>query len=179
MYPEPNTDSPARLSVRQTDSPGMIYTNLGKSGLRVSCLGLGESHSVYVEIAEDLMTLAYENGINLFDTAEVYAAGKAEMVLGSIIKKKGWRWSFFFSHPAHPHVTASAACPLAQVVLLPACMTCRCLCAQTLRLLQGCGWSGPCWGHWLLLGPFFAVQGRHIPPSHGLLAMSGLSFHLH
>ncbi|XP_034064541.1 voltage-gated potassium channel subunit beta-2-like [Gymnodraco acuticeps] len=39
------------------------------------------------------MTLAYENGINLFDTAEVYSAGKAESVLGSIIKKKGWRRS--------------------------------------------------------------------------------------
>ncbi|KAL7864788.1 hypothetical protein AOLI_G00162080 [Acnodon oligacanthus] len=26
MYPEPNTDSPARLSTRQTGSPGMIYT---------------------------------------------------------------------------------------------------------------------------------------------------------
>ncbi|ROI15553.1 Voltage-gated potassium channel subunit beta-2 [Anabarilius grahami] len=42
-------------------------------------------------MAEQLMILAYENGINLFDTAEVYAAGKAEMVLGNIIKKKGWR----------------------------------------------------------------------------------------
>uniref|UniRef100_A0A673KPN1 NADP-dependent oxidoreductase domain-containing protein n=1 Tax=Sinocyclocheilus rhinocerous TaxID=307959 RepID=A0A673KPN1_9TELE len=47
---------------------GMKYRNLGKSGLRVSCYVY--SHS------EQLMTLAYENGINLFDTAEVYAAGK-------------------------------------------------------------------------------------------------------
>uniref|UniRef100_A0AAR2K757 Voltage-gated potassium channel subunit beta-2 n=1 Tax=Pygocentrus nattereri TaxID=42514 RepID=A0AAR2K757_PYGNA len=111
MYPEPNTDSPARLSTRQTGSPGMIYTarygspkrqlqfyrNLGKSGLRVSCLGLGTwvtfGGQITDEIAEQLMTLAYENGINLFDTAEVYAAGKAEMVLGNIIKKKGWRRS--------------------------------------------------------------------------------------
>ncbi|KAF3859887.1 hypothetical protein F7725_000142 [Dissostichus mawsoni] len=44
-----------------------------------------------LKVAEELMTLAYENGINLFDTAEVYSAGKAESVLGSIIKKKGWR----------------------------------------------------------------------------------------
>uniref|UniRef100_A0A3B3SN60 Voltage-gated potassium channel subunit beta-2 n=1 Tax=Paramormyrops kingsleyae TaxID=1676925 RepID=A0A3B3SN60_9TELE len=97
MYPEPTTDSPARLSHRQTASPGMIYRNLGKSGLRVSCLGLGTwvtfGGQVTDEMAEQLMTLAYENGINLFDTAEVYAAGKAEVVLGTIIKKKGWRRS--------------------------------------------------------------------------------------
>ncbi|XP_065142016.1 voltage-gated potassium channel subunit beta-1-like isoform X1 [Paramisgurnus dabryanus] len=76
---------------------GMRYRNLGKSGLRVSCLGLGTwvtfGGQVTDEVAEQLMTLAYENGINLFDTAEVYAAGKAEMVLGNIIKKKGWRRS--------------------------------------------------------------------------------------
>uniref|UniRef100_A0A8C9W8M7 Potassium voltage-gated channel subfamily A regulatory beta subunit 3 n=1 Tax=Scleropages formosus TaxID=113540 RepID=A0A8C9W8M7_SCLFO len=47
------------------------------------------------EMAESLMTIAYENGINLFDTAEVYASGRAEITLGSIIKKKGWRRSSF------------------------------------------------------------------------------------
>ncbi|XP_072464797.1 voltage-gated potassium channel subunit beta-2 isoform X6 [Notamacropus eugenii] len=97
MYPESTTGSPARLSLRQTGSPGMIYRNLGKSGLRVSCLGLGTwvtfGGQITDEMAEQLMTLAYDNGINLFDTAEVYAAGKAEVVLGNIIKKKGWRRS--------------------------------------------------------------------------------------
>ncbi|XP_032904065.1 voltage-gated potassium channel subunit beta-2 isoform X6 [Amblyraja radiata] len=111
MYPESTTDSPARLSLRHTGSPGMIYSarygspkrqlqfyrNLGKSGLRVSCLGLGTwvtfGGQITDEMAEQLMTLAYENGINLFDTAEVYAAGKAEIVMGNIIKKKGWRRS--------------------------------------------------------------------------------------
>lgn len=33
-------------------------------------------------MAEQLMTLAYDNGINLFDTAEVYAAGKYVSFLG-------------------------------------------------------------------------------------------------
>ncbi|XP_075762572.1 voltage-gated potassium channel subunit beta-2 isoform X3 [Pelodiscus sinensis] len=59
---------------------GMRYRNLGKSGLRVSCLGLGTwvtfGGQITDEMAEQLMTLAYDNGINLFDTAEVYAAGK-------------------------------------------------------------------------------------------------------
>uniref|UniRef100_A0A8C3AS15 Voltage-gated potassium channel subunit beta-1 n=1 Tax=Cyclopterus lumpus TaxID=8103 RepID=A0A8C3AS15_CYCLU len=53
-------------------STGMMYRNLGKSGLRVSCLGLGECD---INMHE-LMTLAYENGINLFDTSELYNAGK-------------------------------------------------------------------------------------------------------
>ncbi|XP_056139385.1 voltage-gated potassium channel subunit beta-1a isoform X2 [Lampris incognitus] len=76
---------------------GMKYRNLGKSGLRVSCLGLGTwvtfGGQVTDEVAEQLMTIAYESGVNLFDTAEVYAGGKAEVILGNIIKKKCWRRS--------------------------------------------------------------------------------------
>ncbi|XP_061558832.1 voltage-gated potassium channel subunit beta-3 isoform X1 [Phycodurus eques] len=75
----------------------MKYRNLGKSGLRVSCLGLGTwvtfGSQISDEMAENLMTLAYENGVNLFDTAEVYASGRAEITLGNIIKKKAWRRS--------------------------------------------------------------------------------------
>ncbi|KAF3856146.1 hypothetical protein F7725_016869 [Dissostichus mawsoni] len=86
-------------SSEQSIKTGMKYRNLGKSGLRVSCLGLGTwvtfGGQITDEMAEQLLTLAYENGINLFDTAEVYAAGKAEVVLGNIIKKKGWRRSTF------------------------------------------------------------------------------------
>ncbi|XP_029374472.1 voltage-gated potassium channel subunit beta-3-like isoform X5 [Echeneis naucrates] len=77
----------------------MKYRNLGKSGLRVSCLGLGTwvtfGSQISDEMAENLMTIAYENGVNLFDTAEVYASGRAEITLGNIIKKKGWRRSSF------------------------------------------------------------------------------------
>uniref|UniRef100_A0A8C9SP11 Voltage-gated potassium channel subunit beta-1 n=1 Tax=Scleropages formosus TaxID=113540 RepID=A0A8C9SP11_SCLFO len=50
-------------------------------------------------MAENLVTVAYENGINLFDTAEVYATGRAELTLGSIIKKKGWRCLFVLYGP--------------------------------------------------------------------------------
>uniref|UniRef100_A0A8C6I493 Potassium voltage-gated channel, shaker-related subfamily, beta member 3 n=1 Tax=Mus spicilegus TaxID=10103 RepID=A0A8C6I493_MUSSI len=78
---------------------GMKYRNLGKSGLRVSCLGLGTwvtfGSQISDETAEDLLTVAYEHGVNLFDTAEVYAAGKAERTLGNILKNKGWRRSSY------------------------------------------------------------------------------------
>uniref|UniRef100_A0A8D0GZ29 Voltage-gated potassium channel subunit beta-1 n=1 Tax=Sphenodon punctatus TaxID=8508 RepID=A0A8D0GZ29_SPHPU len=66
-----NAPSSSESSVKQ---PGMKYRNLGKSGLRVSCLGLVMITNVSLQMAEQLMTLAYDNGINLFDTAEVYAA---------------------------------------------------------------------------------------------------------
>nr|XP_056719445.1 voltage-gated potassium channel subunit beta-3 isoform X2 [Euleptes europaea] len=78
---------------------GMNYRNLGKSGLRVSCLGLGTwvtfGSQISDEMAENVLTIAYENGINLFDTAEVYASGKAEKTLGNILKSKGWRRSSY------------------------------------------------------------------------------------
>ncbi|XP_022610769.1 voltage-gated potassium channel subunit beta-2-like isoform X1 [Seriola dumerili] len=78
-------------------SANMVYRNLGKSGLRVSCLGLGTwvtfGGQISDEVAEQLMTIAYESGVNLFDTAEVYSGGKAEIILGNIIKKKCWRRS--------------------------------------------------------------------------------------
>ncbi|XP_042257724.1 voltage-gated potassium channel subunit beta-3-like isoform X1 [Thunnus maccoyii] len=77
----------------------MPYRNLGKSGLRVSCLGLGTwvtfGSQISDEMAESVMTVAYDSGVNLFDTAEVYASGRAETTLGNILKKKGWRRSSY------------------------------------------------------------------------------------
>lgn len=47
------------------------------------------------DIAEEILTRAYQSGVNLFDTAEVYAGGKAEITLGKILKKKQWRRSSY------------------------------------------------------------------------------------
>ncbi|XP_041750123.1 voltage-gated potassium channel subunit beta-2 isoform X1 [Coregonus clupeaformis] len=83
----------------EAERTAMIYRNLGKSGLRVSCLGLGTwvtfGSQISDEMAENLMTIAYDAGVNLFDTAEVYASGRAEITLGNIMKKKGWRRSSY------------------------------------------------------------------------------------
>ncbi|KAK7925492.1 hypothetical protein WMY93_007802 [Mugilogobius chulae] len=71
------------LAECEAQRSAMVYRNLGKSGLRVSCLGLGTwvtfGSQISDEMAENLMTIAYENGVNLFDTAEVYASGRAEL----------------------------------------------------------------------------------------------------
>lgn len=55
-------------------------SSLFPTALSLSSPGVGGptrcSPLVSLQMAEQLMTLAYDNGINLFDTAEVYAAGK-------------------------------------------------------------------------------------------------------
>lgn len=83
----------------------MEYRRLGKSGLQLSVLSLGSWLTMGERnsdsIAEELMTLAYENGINFFDSAESYAHGKSEMVMGTILKKKQWsRDSYIVSSKA-------------------------------------------------------------------------------
>lgn len=37
------------------------------------------------------MKVAYDAGVNFFDTAEGYAGGQSEVVLGEAIKKYGWK----------------------------------------------------------------------------------------
>jgi aryl-alcohol dehydrogenase-like predicted oxidoreductase len=53
----------------------MEYTNLGKSGLQISRLSLGSwltfGKQIGDDVAERLMDIAYENGINFFDNAEI------------------------------------------------------------------------------------------------------------
>ena len=36
------------------------------------------------------MKAAYDSGINFLDTAEVYAGGESEVVMGEAIKEFGW-----------------------------------------------------------------------------------------
>lgn len=72
----------------------MEYRKLGKSGLRISALSLGSwltfGKQIENNIASELMNTAYDNGINFFDNAEIYARGRAEEVMGEILKKENW-----------------------------------------------------------------------------------------
>jgi voltage-dependent potassium channel beta subunit len=47
------------------------------------------------DTAEKCMLAAYEAGVNFFDNAESYARGNAETVMGSVLKKIGWRRSSY------------------------------------------------------------------------------------
>ena len=83
----------------------MDYRRLGKSGLQVSTLSFGSwvsfSKQINDKIAEELMGIAYDNGINFFDNAETYALGESEKMMGRVIKKKKWdRTSYIVSSKA-------------------------------------------------------------------------------
>src|SRR5215212_9152790 len=69
----------------------MQNRRLGKIGLKVSdvCLGswLTYGNATEDNTAEACIDKAFELGINFFDTANVYAGGKAEEVLGHALKK--------------------------------------------------------------------------------------------
>jgi voltage-dependent potassium channel beta subunit len=86
-----------RLSFRrewQLVSAAMKYRRLGKSGLQVSELSFGAwvtfAQQISEATAERLMTIAYDAGVNFFDNAEAYANGQAEIVMGKILKRRGW-----------------------------------------------------------------------------------------
>ena len=80
----------------------MNYRNLGKTGLKISELSYGSwvtfSNQLKLDDAVKIMKYAYDNGVNFFDNAEVYAAGRSEKIMGDVIKKLGWsRDSFIIS----------------------------------------------------------------------------------
>jgi voltage-dependent potassium channel beta subunit len=80
----------------------MEYRRLGKSGVKISALSLGSwltfGNQISDAVAEELMVMAYEAGINFFDSAEGYAAGRAEETMGRILAQQAWdRTSYMVS----------------------------------------------------------------------------------
>ncbi|CAN5786540.1 aldo/keto reductase family protein [soil metagenome] len=67
----------------------MQYRRLGRWGTKVSAVGLGSwltyGGSVEEDTARRCIHRAYELGVNFFDTANVYARGAAEKVVGQAI----------------------------------------------------------------------------------------------
>jgi aryl-alcohol dehydrogenase-like predicted oxidoreductase len=71
------------------------YRFLGSSGLQVSALSYGSWITFGTQIGEDVVfecvKAAYDSGVNFFDTAEAYAGGLAETLLGRAMKRAGWK----------------------------------------------------------------------------------------
>ncbi|KRE22012.1 aldo/keto reductase [Bosea sp. Root483D1] len=67
----------------------MQFRNLGRSGLRVSLVGLGCNNfggRIDLEAARKVVDAAIEHGITLFDTADIYGnRGGSELALGELL----------------------------------------------------------------------------------------------
>lgn len=72
----------------------MDYRHLGKAGIKVSELALGAwvtyGNQFGVKEAKEIMTAAFDAGVNFFDNAEAYAGGQAELIMGKALKELGW-----------------------------------------------------------------------------------------
>ena len=82
----------------------MLYKNLGRTGLKVSAVGLGCGNFGGVGSAPaffgkgeteaeavTLMDMAWDMGVNFFDTADAYGGGRSETYIGDWLKSKGPR----------------------------------------------------------------------------------------
>jgi voltage-dependent potassium channel beta subunit len=73
----------------------MEYRHLGKAGIKVSELSLGAwvtyDHQFGVEEAKEIISAAYDAGVNFFDNAEAYAGGQAEIIMGEALNALGWQ----------------------------------------------------------------------------------------
>jgi voltage-dependent potassium channel beta subunit len=71
------------------------YRRLGSAGLKVSVLSYGSwityGKQLDVDAASACMTAAWESGVNFFDNAEAYEAGRSEEIMGAALRKTGWR----------------------------------------------------------------------------------------
>jgi aryl-alcohol dehydrogenase-like predicted oxidoreductase len=74
----------------------MQYRQLGRSGVRVSTIGIGTnrfgSEAVPQEVVSSIVDAALDLGINHLDTANVYQGGRSEETLGNALKG---RWDRF------------------------------------------------------------------------------------
>ena len=72
----------------------MEYRKMGKTGLQLSTLSFGSWVTFHKQIndsiADELMGIAYDAGVNFFDNAEVYAAGESEKMMGRVLSNKKW-----------------------------------------------------------------------------------------
>lgn len=77
----------------------MEYRIMGKTGLQLSALSYGSwvtfAKQIDDSVSDRLMGIAYDNGVNFFDNAEVYSKGESEKMMGRVLKSKNWERSSY------------------------------------------------------------------------------------
>lgn len=76
----------------------MLYRQLGKSGARVSVIGLGTNRFGYERMPQAEVNRALAGaadlGINFIDSADIYQGGRSEETIGSALQENGLRKKF-------------------------------------------------------------------------------------
>ena len=72
----------------------MEYRRLGKTGLKLSALSFGAwitfGRQLGLPQVKELLSVAYDAGVNFFDNAESYANGEAENLMGEALQQLGY-----------------------------------------------------------------------------------------
>lgn len=82
----------------------MQYRTLGRSGLKIAPLGLGTdnfANPLTEAEAHALLDAAVEGGINLIDTANSYAAGESERIIGRWLQRRRNRYAVVLATKVH------------------------------------------------------------------------------
>lgn len=92
-------------------SGGMIYRTLGKTGEKVSAIGLGGAHigrAASPELATSIVRAAIDRGITFMDNCWDYANGEAERRMGAALRD-GYRQKVFLMTKFDGRTKAAAA----------------------------------------------------------------------
>jgi aryl-alcohol dehydrogenase-like predicted oxidoreductase len=101
----------AAAFAQSTASGGMIYRTLGKTGEKVSAIGLGGAHigrAASPEVATTVIRAAVDRGITFMDNCWDYANGEAERRMGNALRD-GYRQKVFLMTKFDGRTKASAA----------------------------------------------------------------------
>ncbi len=104
-----DAQAPAHSSHKRPESPDMPYRELGRTGERVSLIGLGGAHIGFASASDDdsirLMRSASDRGITFFDNSWDYNVGRSEERMGKALKD-GYRDRVFLMTKTDSHSAA-------------------------------------------------------------------------
>jgi predicted aldo/keto reductase-like oxidoreductase len=99
--------APAHSAVKRPESPDMPYRELGRTGERVSLIGLGGAHIGFGSEDDSikLMRRAADSGMTFFDNSWDYGNGRSEERMGKALKD-GYRQKVFLMTKTDSHSAA-------------------------------------------------------------------------